>query len=67
MDKKLIKDIEEWVDTVAELKVFLNTLYYNKDIAVILGRPIISFLITGTDFLRVNLEALASKWATHVR
>ncbi len=67
IDKKLVNDLEDWVDKVAELKAFLNTLYYNQEISVVLGRPIISFLITGCDFLRVNLESLASKWTAHVR
>ena len=61
MDDKLIQDLDGHIESVKDLKAWLDMIYYKEESIIVLNRPIISILGSACVHLIDNLKTLKKK------
>lgn len=54
----IIKDLDHNMQTMEDMKLFLDRLYYNNEFATMFNKPVLSMMSSGCDFLIENFRRL---------
>jgi len=61
MAEKIQTDLNEAIEKVEAVKELLTRIYYDPDFSSMFTKPVISMLISGCDYVSVNLGVLKQK------
>ncbi|GAG77220.1 unnamed protein product [marine sediment metagenome] len=62
MAEEVVRDFDANMVKAEEIKVFLRRLYYDPEFSTLFNRPVLTMLITATDYLHSNLNVLKVKY-----
>ena len=61
-EPKILEEFQTSLDNLNSVKDFLNNLYFSDALADFFQRPVLSLLITGCEYLIVNLRIMRKKY-----